>query len=134
MIRLITEKNHISESYGKPCEGIFWFINNKLISYMDPVDYNTKLDHKIVWKSIRNQYDNVAFDYYPRGRVMVNEVRNSDGTLIKYKAYIYIDNCINTEEIIDNIKYQFSLDKCEIMYVGSDGGVTSNHYKCHNCK
>ena len=136
MVRLIVEKLHINESLGKPCEGIFWFIDNKLISYMDPVGFNTTLEHKNVWENIKNQYNNVSFDYYPRGRVMVNEIRNDDGVFEKYKVFIYIDDCINTDEIVMEIEYQFSVtgSNCEIVYVGSDGGITSNHYKCHNCK
>ena len=134
MVRLILEKRHIKESIGKPCEGIFWVIGNKMIAYTDPVGFNTDLEHIKMWKEIKHSYGDVPFDYYPRGRVMVNEVRNSDGTLQKYKAFIYIDDCINNSEIIEDVKYYFSLNDCEITYIGSDGGVTSNHYRCHNCK
>lgn len=134
MIHLISEKRIVKESYGKPCEGIFWLIDNKLISYMDPVGFNTTLDHKRVWQTIRSQYGDVEFDYYPRGRVMVNKLEDYLGTLIGYKAYIYIDDCINEPEIVDTIKHQFTLNKCQIVYIGSDGGVTSNHYRCNSCK
>ncbi len=136
MIRLIVEKRNIREGYGKPCEGIFWIIDGDLISYVNPVGFNSALDHRRIWNEIKSSYKNVPFDYYPRGRVMTNEVKNSDGTLIGYKSFIYIDDCINTDDIIDEIKYRFCLigDKCNIAYIGSDGGVTSNHYKCHNCK
>lgn len=66
---------------------------------------------------------------------MVNPVYDN-GTLSGYKVYIYIDNCINNEEIIDEILYDFRLkgDNCELVYCGADGGITSNHYQCHNCK
>lgn len=134
MIRLILEKRHINEGYGKPCEGIFWVIGNKMIAYTDPVGFDTDLEHVKMWKEIKHSYGDVPFDYYPRGRVMVNEVRNSDGTLKNYKAFIYIDDCINNAEIINDVKYYFLLNGCDIAYIGSDGGVTSNHYKCHNCK
>lgn len=134
MIHIITEKRYVKESYNLPCEGIFWFIDNKLISYMDPVGFNTTLDHKKVWQTIRLQHDDVSFDYYPRGRVIVNKCEDYLGTTIGYKAYIYIDNCINNEEIIDIVKHQFNLGKCQIVYIGSDGGITSNHYRCNNCK
>lgn len=133
MVRLILEKRHVKESVGKPCEGIFWLIGNKMVAYTDPVGFNTDLEHSKMWKEIKHSYGNVPFDYYPRGRVMVNEVRNSDGILKKYKAFIYIDDCINNAEIIDDVKYYFSLNDCDIAYIGSDGGVTSNQYKCHNC-
>lgn len=134
MISLIIERNTINESYEKPSEGIFWFIDNKLIAYMDPVGYSTNLDHKTIWESIKTQYSNLPFNYYPRGRVMVNERRDDAGILNGYDAYIYVDDCINTQEIVDYIKYHFNLSKCHIVYVGSDGGITSNHYKCHNCR
>lgn len=134
MIRLILEKRHVNEGYGKPCEGIFWYIGNKLITYMDPVSFNTTLEHKDIWQGIRQLYGDRQYDYYPRGRVMVNPVVDDNGVTVKYKAFIYIDNCINNEEIIDTVKYQFNIGDCEIVYIGSDGGVTSNHYKCHNCK
>ena len=134
MIRLIVEKVNISEGYGKPCDGIFWVIDGQLITYMNPIGFNSNLDHSRVWQTIEAEYGNVSFNYYPRGRVMVNEVRNNDGTLDKYKAFIYIDNCINNDEIIDEIKYRFCLNKCDIVYIGSDGGITDNHYQCHNCK
>ena len=34
------------------------------------------------------------------------------------------------------IRLNFDLDrtKCEIAYIGSDGAITSNHYRCDNCK
>lgn len=136
MIKLIIEKRNLKEGYGKPCEGIFWLIDNQLIIYMNPVGFNTTLEHKNVWKHIKDQYNNVNFDYYPRGRVMVNEIHNNDGIIQKYKAYIYIDDCINNEEVIDEIRHHFDLDRthCEIAYIGSDGGITSNHYKCNDCK
>ena len=135
MIRLIVEKTNILEGYGKPCEGIFWVIDGSLITYMDPVGFNTTLDHKKVWETIQNKYGKVSFDFYPRGRVMVNEIRHND-SLEGYTAFIYIDDCINNDEIIDEVKYEFRLtgENCKIAYIGSDGGITSNHYKCHNCK
>lgn len=136
MIRLMIEKKNIREGLRKPCEGIFWIIDGELISYANPIGFNASLEHKKIWNDIKGRYGNVPFDYYPRGRVMTNEVRNSDGTLVGYRSFIYIDDCINTEDIIDEIKYCFRLtgDNCEIAYVGSDGGITSNYYKCHNCK
>ena len=136
VIRLVVERKNLREGYGRPCEGIFWVIDNQLIAYMDAVGFNSNLEHSRVWTTIRDQYGNVSFNYYPRGRVMVNEVIDKDGVLQKYKAFIYIDDCINDAETVDEIKYRFCLteNNCDIVYVGSDGGVTSNHYKCHSCR
>ena len=123
MIRLILEKRHVKEGYGKPCEGIFWYIDNKIVAYMDPVGFNTDLEHVKMWKCIKHLYGDVPFDYYPRGRVMVNEVRNSDGTLKKYKAFIYIDDCINNSEIIDDIKRRNSENECFQFAYGFDVNI-----------
>lgn len=37
MIKLILERRNVFESLGKPCEGIFWFIDGQLIAYTDSV-------------------------------------------------------------------------------------------------
>ena len=135
MVRLMIEKRNIREGYGKPYEGIFWFIDNQLITFMDPVGFNTTLEHSRTWKHIKDQYNDVSFDFYPRGRVMVNEVKDKDGVLIKYKAFIYLDDCINNNEVVSEIRHHFDLDrtKCDIVYIGSNCGITDNHYQCHSC-
>jgi hypothetical protein len=137
MIRLVIERRNIKESYGTPCEGIFWYIDGNLVVFTTPYNRPYNFEHKTMWREIKGRYsNNVPFDYYPRGRVMVNADKDSEGNLIGYKAYIYIDNCINTEEILYEIKCEFRLtgDNCKIMYCGADGGITSNHYQCHDCK
>jgi hypothetical protein len=38
-------------------------------------------------------------------------------------------------EILNDIIHEFRLNRnCDIKYIGSEGGVESNHYRCHNCK
>ncbi len=144
MIRLISQrKRRLNESIYNPYEGIFWFIDENLISFQEQVDstgkWSTTFEHKDIWNEIKHKYlvDNnvVSFDYFPRGRVMVNPIfKNS--VFDHYDCYIYIDDCINTEDIIQEIIYDFRLNNehCIIKYIGSDGGITSNHYKCNNCK
>ena len=140
MIRLVVEHSkQFREGYNSPREGIFWIIHDDIISYvLDPKSTsNFNYEHKNTWESIKNNYlingEPVPFDYFPRGRVMVVERKTSEGTIDHYDAYIYLDDCINTKEIIDEIKYEFRLTSCNIKYIGSDGGITSNHYRCHNC-
>lgn len=139
MIKLVVERRNIKESYGTPCEGIFWYIDGNLVVFTSPYNKPYNFDHKTMWEEIKRRYNkNVQFDYYPRGRVMVNKIvglDKNDSNSYAYKAYIYIDDCINTDEILYELKCEFRLtgDNCEIVYCGSDGGIASNHYKCHNC-
>lgn len=95
-------QRHIKSSFSLPQEGIFWVINNKLIQFSDDVSYNNMnidpidLTHFEVWKKIGEDFKVdgkiVPFDYFPRGRVVI-----SNGKDLKFKAEIYIDNCIKSE-------------------------------------
>lgn len=142
MKKILSElKLRINESPSVPCEGIFWIIDDVLVAFKEQVDttgsWSTTFEHKNIWEEIKNKYkvNNkcVQYDYFPRGRIMVNPVRKN-GLFEHYDAWIYIDNCINTVDIVDDIKYEFNLTQCNLRYVGSDGGITNNHYQCHNCK
>ena len=143
MIKLIVERRkRINESIDSPCEGIFWVINGNIHAFTEQVDtsgmLSTNFEHKDIWNEIKHRYQvdgkDVPFDYYSRGRVMVNPIY-INGKFDHYEAYIYIDDCINDDDTLSDIKYEFRLNKnCIIKYIGSDGGVTSNHYRCHNCR
>ena len=144
MKRFTFHKLHINESpINVPSEGIFWVINNEFVAFDTPVNIFgfgfANVEHIKLWPEIMNRYKvngkTVSYDYYPRGRVMVNSIKDENELLLRYDAYIYIDNCINNKDILDDIKYTFRLNKpnCTIVYVGADGGITSNHYTCHNC-
>ena len=144
MRRFTTHKLRIKESFELPSEGIFWVINNRLVSFDDTVDtsgrYFDNVEHIKIWNEIKHMYKingkEVEYNYFPRGRVMVNPMRNNDGTFSHYDVYVYIDNCINNDDIINEIKYAFRLNRpnCNIKYIGADGGITSNHYTCHDCR
>ena len=144
MRKFTVHKLRIKESLELPSEGIFWVIDNRLVAFDDPVDtsgrYFDNIEHIKIWNEIKHMYKvdgkEVEYNYFPRGRVMVNAVRDNDGTFLHYDVYIYIDNCINNDDVIDEIKYTFRLNKpnCDIKYVDADGGITSNHYTCHNCR
>lgn len=137
-------KLRLKESFDMPSEGIFWIINGDLEFYGQSVTTQgtsfRNIEHIKIWNEIKNKYKVdgrvVDYDYFPRGRVMVNPINNEDGTFSHFDVYIYLDDCINDEENINDIKHFFNLNKpsCKIKYVGSDGGITSNHYTCHNCR
>lgn len=132
-------KRYIKSSSSLPQEGIFWVINDRLIQFSDDVSYNNMnidpidLTHFEVWKKIGEDFKVdgkiVPFDYFPRGRVVI-----SNGKDLKFKAEIYIDNCIKSEwwdKILD--KFDISSKNCEIVD-GGNFGFFNSIYKCHNCK
>ena len=144
-LKIITERKYrTNESLDAPCEGIFWIIDDKLIAFTEQTDttgkWSTDLEHTKIWKEIKFKYKvdgrEVKYNYYPRGRVVVNPIRDSGGEFKNYDVYIYIDKCINNTEILNDIKYEYRLNnsKCKIKYIGSEGGITSDHYTCHNCR
>lgn len=61
----------------------------------------------------------VEFDYYPRGRVIYDVKEN------EFK--IFIDKCINSWEIIDEIINEFKINSKVIIYDNDE------HYVCHKC-
>ena len=143
--RFTFHKLHLKESsVDTPCEGIFWYINDEILSFDNPVTisgmWSNNIEHIKLWKELANKYKvnghTVDYNYFPRGRVMVNPIKNNNGSFSHYDAYIYIDNCINNEDVINDIKYTFRLNKpnVHIKYIGGEGGITSNHYTCHDCR
>ena len=139
----INETIKLNESINCPYQGIFWFINDELICYMDKVNYrdfhDTDLLHVEIWKQIRNQYkvNNkiVPYNYYPRGRVMIMPIFDYNGTFNYYDVTVYLDKCIDTPEIREFIEDRFNLylSTCKVSYDGQLS-VDGSHYVCHNCK
>jgi hypothetical protein len=146
---MLENRNHfLAELYEDyipyiPCEGIFWVINEQLVAFTEQADtsgkLSTTLEHRRIWNEILLNYRlengcTVRYDYFHRGRVMVNPKYRNE-TFDHYDVYIYIDDCINNPEILNDIIHEFRLNRnCDIKYIGSEGGVESNHYRCHNCK
>ena len=139
---IIRETVRLNESVNCPYQGIFWCINDELICFMDKVNYrdfhDTDLLHINVWKQIKNQYKVngkiVPYDYFPRGRVMILPIFN-DGKFDYYDVAVYIDKCIDNEEIREYIEDRFNLylPTCEVGF-GGQLSIDGSHYVCHNCK
>jgi hypothetical protein len=141
-MREIKIKKTRYEHFDIPYEGIFWIFDNRIIIYAEQVDISGRLsttfNHVDIWNEIGFRYpiDNtiVPYHYYPRGRIMVNPIYENE-LFDHYDAYIYLDDCINNTKTIESLIYEFRLNKnCEIRYIGYDGGIESDHYKCHMCK
>ena len=145
MIKLtISKKRNPKESLYTPYEGIFWVIGDTYILYMEQVDstgsFSTTLEHVKVWEQLkwkyRAEYSEVAeYDYFPRGRISINPIYKNN-KFSHYEVSVFIDNCINNEDTLDIIFHEFNLNQlnCIIKYIGSEGGITDNHYTCHNCR
>ena len=124
-------------------QGIFWIVdtdnleNNKSYCFLIPsksdgtvdsfeLDLNAKsgttYNHKKVWENLpSNLTHNKSFDYYPRGRVQINNG----------KAVIYLNHNIAYEEVIEFIKKEFNLTShngIKKVIPKADG---SSHYRCH---
>lgn len=87
----------IADSVDKLLCGYFDIIGQKELTTYEGIrnrDRNVKLlTHKQLWDSYKKNYNNVYYDYYPRGRVSV----------YNGKAYININSICNTPKVIDSI-------------------------------
>lgn len=140
MIKLIEHKLQLKESRVLPQDGIFWVIDGKFIQSsfdFNPLTQLAIIDnnyytHKELWHILKDKYKvdgkDVAYDYFPRGRVVINY---SDG---KFIATIYMDNCLRPEwEDIAKEQFNLNLPSCEVVF-GGNSGFGNSHYTCHNCK
>ena len=109
--------------------GVFWVIDDadgddRLIFKMFEEGDNVGLsksghnyNHRLLWEHVRPRGCNKSFDYYPRGRVEMNN---------KGIPIVYMNMSISKEDF-ERIKERFCLgDDYKIHYDGSE------HYKCHN--
>lgn len=139
------ELTPITESINSPNQGLFWFINNELISFYDPVDIDNFMEfgymnHKDIWRQIRPEYlvngKEVDFDYFPRGRVIVNPEFTDDGDFISYTCYVYGDKCILHNRKIQKMieeEFRLYLNTCNVFYETAFS-LDDTHYTCHNCR
>lgn len=138
----------LTESINIPREGFFWIINNKVIGIAEDVphynyQYNlTNKTHQNTWSLFKADYEvdgyQVPFDYFPRGRVMVDPNYNSNNEFTNYSVLIMADPCI-----VENDKYKemiidyYNLDapRCQKpMWPRLNEKAGINHYSCNNCR
>ena len=103
--------------------GVFWLIDGELCCY--PFDgritdgvakSGNTYNHKKLWEHIRPKGCNMAFDYYPRGRVEINSKGN---------AIVYMSPHIGGEYVYEICK-AFEIDNAPITKYDH-----SEHYHCH---
>ena len=133
----------LEESLVFPCEGIFWVVNNKVISFTDEVTpqdsmFMTNLLHKNVWEEIKEQYkvNNtiVSYDYFPRGRV--ETLALNIGGKQQCHSDVYMDKCVfynrKVREQIEN-DFRLYLPNVKVQYEGQLF-IDGSHYTCYKCK
>ena len=138
----------LKENINYPYEGYFWIINDKVIGITNEVphyNYNYSLNgktHKNSWCNFSKDYlvngKEVAWDYFPRGRIMIDP--NYDLTTNKFTEYsciVFLDKCINSQHYKDLIIDYYNLNLPTIPHImwtmlGERAGI--DHYTCHNCR
>lgn len=73
--------------------------------------------HEVVWKNFSEKYNNVPYNYFPRGRV---EIYNG-------MAYININSILNTPNIIDRIRKEYEILKLDYT-IGLNDLEQGSHY------
>lgn len=136
-------KFKLVENLGYPQEGFFWIIDNKVIGYGEEVpkygyEYKQSSTHENTWDILKPKDCEFPFDYYPRGRVMVDPEYDKDGRFMYYTAMVFLDPCIDSKEYKDMISNYYNLTiptMYNINWMGNlKGRAGINHYTCNNCR
>ncbi|MGN1412442.1 MAG: hypothetical protein ACI4WH_08065 [Oscillospiraceae bacterium] len=104
-------------------KGVFWLIDEELLAFPFDSSYPEGIaksgdtyNHKKLWKCVQSKGYRYSFDYYPRGRVDINN---------KGIAVIYMSPHIN-ERYVEIIKHDFGISgNCIVRYDYSE------HYHCY---
>ena len=113
----------LTEMAKEQSRGIFWYINEELVSFpfvedsifgiaKSGVTYN----HKNLWKELEIDKSK-PYNYYPRGRVDIDN---------KGRSVIYLNPQINEDSIIRMIRRDFGIREEPIIREDH-----SQHYKCY---
>lgn len=101
--------------------GIFFVVNGHILlhtcAHAQAEQYgvflNYSLSHDEVWRKEYQRHYGVAFDYYPRGRILYDQERHI--------TRIFYDRCIEAEAQ----KISENYDSFELLL--------DEHYQCHQC-
>lgn len=119
--------------------GPFWIIskseydinkgNFRLVGEKIPVDYEGNYlngtssrkgttSHKKLWAEYALKYDNVPYNYFPRGRVRI-----VDGGI-----FIHLNSKTNTPRVINSIIEMYGLEKLTDINIEEDDLQQGDHY------
>lgn len=137
----------LKENMNYPYEGYFWIISDKVVGITSEVphyDYEYNLNgktHKNTWVNIGQDYlvdgKVVEWDYFPRGRIMIDPNYDSEGKFMDYSCMVFLDKCINNDKckqlIIDYYKLSLpTIHNITWTMLSERAGI--DHYSCHNCR
>lgn len=137
----------LKENINYPYEGYFWIIDGNVIGAATEVphynyDYNLNgKTHKNTWDKFQDDYlvngKPVEWDYFPRGRVMVDPNYDLENKFTDYSCMVFLDKCINNAECKQLIVDYYNLNVPTLPHItwtmlGERAGI--DHYQCHNCK
>ena len=133
----------LNESVNLPSEGYFWIIDDQVLGVSNEVpmynyEYKQSNTHEQSWSSIKPAGCDKSFDYYPRGRVMVDPEYDDSNTFKYFTAMIFIDPCIDNDYYKNKIIDYYNLDIPKMYHINWMGNLKGragiNHYTCHNCR
>lgn len=73
--------------------------------------------HKKLWKEIAGQYSKYPYNYFPRGRVEIDN---------KGRSIIYMNPNV-PDSVVSEIRSQFGIPSGDVRIIYDN----SSHYKCH---
>ena len=116
-------KRYISAMAKDPRRGVFWIIDGRLVAfpfYEDSMSGVAKsgntYNHKKLWQDVRPNGCNKPYNYYPRGRVDIDN---------KGRFIIYMNPNV-PDEMISSIRSEFGIRTDPIIRYDH-----SDHYKCY---
>lgn len=102
-------------------KGVFWLIDGEILAFPYDGKYpegtaksGDTYNHRKLWEHLRPKGGGIPFDYYPRGRVEIDN---------KGRAVIYSSPHISNENL-SKIAEFFELENYSVRYDHSE------HYKC----
>lgn len=105
-------------------KGLFWVVDDELLAFpYDPDDFEfakskngLTYTHRKLWPKIAQKHSNKPYNYYPRGRVDIDN---------KGRSVIYV-NLNVSEDDLKEIRRQFGIREEPIVKYDN-----SSHYRCH---
>lgn len=140
---VIKMKFKINESLEFPYEGFFWIIDDKVVGYSEQVpkygyEYKQSKTHANSWDYMKPVNCDKPFDYYSRGRVMVDPEYDKEGNFKYFTAMVFLDPCINNDYYKSIISDYYNLDiptMYNINWMGNlKGRAGIDHYTCYKCR
>lgn len=116
-------ERYISAVAKAPCRGVFWIIDGKLVSFPFYGDATSGVaksgntyNHKKLWPDVKPRGCNKPYNYYPRGRVDIDN---------KGRVIIYMNPNVS-DDMIPSIGSEFGIRTDPIIRYDR-----SDHYRCY---